>query len=527
MEPTQNRSAGTVNPLTGRTRTGGTFDTATGGAIPQAPTTAIPVSAIETTAPAPLTMPTPPPSTVNSQAAIASADQAIKSFQEQNLAFEQASVQKAAQKESETEQAIRNAVGLLGTESQVRNEMESQKGIPRMNEQLNNLTNQIIQATNNLREFDRFNVNEQNAMEVDASRRDITKRTFASMSREAQVKANVERANMAADIYALQSSSLVLQGNLQQATDMIDKALNAAYDPIRQELEMEKVFLQRNANRFDSAMTREANARLAVVEQQQAEIDRAIATVDAAVATGYASADDIKKMTSLSGNPEAQRAYAQSIIAKSAFDTMALDRAYKNAQIANVHDSIASRQEANQLRLAELFGKQQKDVLEQQEQKSLATEKALGIQSLAEKILNHSAFSSAIGPISSRIGGVASVSGLGGARAEFNALVDQLAGMLTLDNTKFLKGAMSDKDIELITNAASRLKAKGMSEDAYKSAVREVIDAAARTVTQNGLTTEQAIFFGYISPEEANVINNNFSSSLSTSSFDPSIYFKR
>jgi len=288
------------------------------------------------------------------------------------------------------------------------------------------------------------------------------------------------------------------------------------------------MFFQRNSQLFDSAQNREAGARLASIAQQQGEIDRAQDTVSAAVMSGYASAADIKQMTSLSGSPQEQRQYAQTIVAKGANDAMTLDRAYKNAQIANVYDTIQSRQDANEQRQLELIALTQKDAAATQEVKSLATEKALGIQSLAEKILNHKALSSAIGPISSTKFGAVGLSGLSGQRAEFNALVEQLAGQLTLENTKFLKGAMSDKDIGLITAAASRLTAKGVSEESYKAGVTEIIGASIRAVNTNGLTTEQAVFYGYLTPEEGALLDSQWQGPVQpTTAFDPAKFFNK
>jgi hypothetical protein len=169
-------------------------------------------------------------------------------------------------------------------------------------------------------------------MEVEAGKRDITKRTFASMSREAQVKANVERANMVADIYATQATAQLLQGNIEQATKDIDKALNSAYEPIRQQLQMEMMFFQRNGQRLDAAQNREANARMEVIRQEQREIDRAISLADAAVMSGGATADDIQQLTDPNATPTQQANIAMGIIGRKAREEYNLEKAIKGRQ---------------------------------------------------------------------------------------------------------------------------------------------------------------------------------------------------
>jgi hypothetical protein len=310
--------------------------------------TSIPVSAIESNAPAPLQLPEQPPSTINTGAAISSAENLTGNLQAQFTQEQEAEKAAAGLKESETERRIRESVGILGTESAARTEMEKKAGIPEANKALRQLTTGLAQATANLRQFDLDNVNTIEQMRVDASRRDITKRTFNAQSAEAGIQMAVQRAGMVASVYSQQASIQVLQDDIKGATESIDKALNAFYEPKRQELQMEMMFFQRNAQRFDTASQNVVNAKMKEIEQKQNEIDRAIMNVDTAVATGYATDADIQAMNGLSGDPQAQKEYADKIIAKS----MRAKVAQENARIAASNSATSWSQRAQAYNLA-------------------------------------------------------------------------------------------------------------------------------------------------------------------------------
>jgi hypothetical protein len=285
---------------------------------------------------------------VSAGTAIAGAEQLTGTLQQQEAQRTQAEVQQAGAKLSDSERAIREAVGIIGTEGQARTQLEDSAGMTQMKNQLNQLSNQLFNQTNALRQFDVDNVNTIEQMRVDASKRDITKRTFGAQSAEAGIQMAVQRANMVGELYATQSSVQLLQGNIQQAAESIDKALQSIYEPKRQELQMEMMFFQRNGQLFDSAQNRAANARMEVIRQEQAQIDRAIMNVDTAVASGYATDEDIKAMTGLSGDPKAQKEYADKIIAKA----MRAKVAQENARIAASNSATSWSQRAQAYNLA-------------------------------------------------------------------------------------------------------------------------------------------------------------------------------
>lgn len=324
----------------------------------------------------------------------------------------------------------------------------------------------------------------------------------------------------------LAAEASVLQGNIETASTLINNAMQDFYSD--RTLKNQNMI---NQLEYFSGLADEETSQLLKQEQRKYEEDqrqiiRAESAVDAAVSSGFASPEELKQITSLAGNPEAQTALAQKIVARGAADAMFMDRAFKQASIANIYDQMAARTQSNNQKLIELAEKQSLTEKEEREKKTLASEKALQIKSLAEKLRDHPALSTAIGPVSSKIGGFSTLAGASGQRAEVLALIDQLSGSLTLENTKYLKGAMSDKDLDLLAGAASRLKATGVGEPAYETAINEVIDVATRTINQNGLTTEQATFFGYVDSEEAQLLNDMWGNTEEiNSTFDAAKYF--
>ena len=61
--------------------------------------------------------------------------------------------------------------------------------------------------------------------------------------------------------------------------------------------------------------------RKLALEQENFKITQAVSSVNSAVASGFATADDVTTMTSLSGDPVAQKQYADKILAKTASRT--------------------------------------------------------------------------------------------------------------------------------------------------------------------------------------------------------------
>lgn len=95
--------------------------------------------------------------------------------------------------------------------------------------------------------------------------------------------------------------------------------------------------------------------------------------------------------------------------------------------------------------------------------------KAQEVLSVARSLLNDPKLNSAVGPISSMLPTVR------GETADFEANVNRLKSLLTLENLGLLKGAMSDKDLELLQSAASSLSTK-MSEQGFRNELNSIIN---------------------------------------------------
>jgi hypothetical protein len=305
-----------------------------------APSTNVPVAAIENNAPPALNIPQPTVPQVDASAALATSDQLTGSIQEQNLQQEQARADQAGTRLSDSERAIREAVGIIGTEGQARTQLEESAGMTQMKQQLNQLSNDLFNRTAQLRAFDLQSVEHMNAKEVEASRRDITKRTFASISREEQVKIGLERARLVSGIHETQATVHLLQGNIQMAAESIDKALQAIYEPKRQELQMEMMFFQRNAQLFDAAENRVANARMMGIQREMFEMDRAEDAVTRVTEMGYATPGEIQEMMKAE-TPFEQTKIAREIYARGAMQERQMDMALRQAQLAKMYNDLA------------------------------------------------------------------------------------------------------------------------------------------------------------------------------------------
>lgn len=294
---------------------------------PQPPTADIPVAAIDAQT-QPITLPEVTPPQVDVAGAQAAAGSVLDAAQADARAKEAA----AANALSESDRRIRETMGILGTESETRAQLEEQGGVNQFTQDVTQFTQRLRNQLAELDQFDLDNVNTLEQMRVDASKRDLTKRTYNAMSAEANIQNSVRRAGMVAQTRATIASVEVAQGNLKQATEQVDKALNAIYDPIRQGLALEMMFNERNYDQFTQAQKNSSDMKMAGIERQLADIDRAVNLSDSAVASGYATADDIQELVNLSSNPQAQAAFAVQILGKGARATVQLENAIKGRQ---------------------------------------------------------------------------------------------------------------------------------------------------------------------------------------------------
>lgn len=189
----------------------------------------------------------------------------------------------------------------------------------------------------------------------------------------------------------------------------------------------------------------------------------------------------------------------------------ALDREAKrasinasNASTANLYDQILARSAA--LRQSQATATTEQDKL--QIKATADTEQALGIKQLANELLTTDGLTAAIGVGFKKnvIGAIPFVSGdavSGTNRVNFEAKATRLANLLTLDNLKLMSGVLTDRDIRFLADAGSNLGQFNLSEAAYKAEINRIIATMDRTISNNGMTTEQAVFFGVLEAGDA------------------------
>jgi hypothetical protein len=179
------------------------------------------------------------------------------------------------------------------------------------------------------------------------------------------------------------------------------------------------------------------------------------------------------------------------------------------ASRANIYDQINARKEA--LRNAE-----QEAVTENEKaqvEKIKASEKALEIKKALTDLQTMSGKGAAVGAgfkkaLGGMLWGVSSDAVAGSARADFEAAAIRVKNLLTLDNLKLMSGVLSETDIKILETAGSNLANFSQSEDSYNKEIQRVIDTMNRNISNNGITTEQAAFWGVLQPDEVDAFNS-------------------
>lgn len=133
----------------------------------------------------------------------------------------------------------------------------------------------------------------------------------------------------------LAAEAAVLQGSVQTASTLINQAMSDYYND--RQLQNANMIQQLN---YFSGIADKQTAQLLQKEQRkyeedQAQIVRAQSAVDSAVSSGYATPEDMKQITALSGDPEAQGAYARSVVAQGAIQERMLSNMAQRASIAS------------------------------------------------------------------------------------------------------------------------------------------------------------------------------------------------
>jgi len=136
----------------------------------------------------------------------------------------------------------------------------------------------------------------------------------------------------------------ILQGNIETASALVSQAVQTAY----QDRTMRNTNLINQISSLQGVVDDQTGQLLTQearkYEQENFQMEQAVSSVNSAVASGFASADDVATMTSLSGDPEAQKQFADKIIAKGArtqyMNALAATQAARNAASKAAGDTV-------------------------------------------------------------------------------------------------------------------------------------------------------------------------------------------
>lgn len=136
----------------------------------------------------------------------------------------------------------------------------------------------------------------------------------------------------------------------------------------------------------------------------------------------------------------------------------------------------------------------------------------------ANELLNNQQYLDALSGVSSLTSFVPGSSGF-----DAEAKLNRILNTLTLDNLGLMTGVLTDKDIEILTGAATSLK-KGLDRDVLVAELTSIRDAAGSKISQDISLPIQAESYGY-TPDEQDEIDFIWLGD-SSSSVDYSSYFQ-
>jgi len=249
-----------------------------------------------------------------------------------------------------------------------------------------------------------------------------------------------------------------MQGNYETARQIaLDTARFASED---KRLELDNLIAQYNAiSEIVTGQEKQLiDQKKAEAEAEKAALERSQAAIDAAIMSGAATTQEMAQLNSTTVSDEQKQALAQSIVARGTaqdramdMEDRALDRRYREAQIANTYDQIQARRDA----LAAEIGDE--NIPTYSEGEALAAVDS--IQTI-DALKSHPGLNSSVGPIpGTRI----AVADQLGAKDDFIAEVDRLTKDLTLKNLISAKeqgatfGALSNAELALLSESATKI----------------------------------------------------------------------
>lgn len=400
-------------------------------------------------------------------------------------------------------QKARELAGLLGQDTgsaaDFRTQQNEQYGIPENLKQLQDIQLQLADRSTETK-VQNTRIGAAPGQTLNQAGREITQNDREAAIRDAGLAARAS----------------VLQGNIETASTLVSQAVQdftADRSFKNQQMIQQLSYFQGLADEQTGQLLEQEKRKY---EEDQANIERMQDAVDAAMASGAATEADIAQLTNPKLTDEERLAIAQGVVSRGAGELRNLSMEAQRASIAqsrastaNIYDQIASRQTA--LREAALNATTEEEAIKAQ--LTADSEQALSIKSLAEDLKNEAGLNDAVGVgfKKSVVGSIPFVSGdaiEGTARADFEAKATRLGDLLTLDNLDLMKGVLTDKDIQILANAGSNLKNFDMSEKAYNAEIDRIVSTMNRTISNNGITPEQASFWGVLAPSDVDTFNS-------------------
>lgn len=290
----------------------------------------------------------------------------------------------------------------------------------------------------------------------------------------------------------LAARAAVLQGNIETASTLVNQAVQFAYQD--RTLRNQNLINQINDLRgtVDNQTQQLLDAEQRKYEEDQAQIQRIQGAVDAAMASGAATSQDIAKLTSPNVSDEERLALAQSIAARGAAELRNLEIADRQASIRSSNASAALReQELKDVIAAGNDPAQVSDSLSQLNFLRDTVQRVIGgdvTDAEGNVIQSYDALYEGAAPAKFAEGFRQRFMGGDTTFSRLEAQVDTLrANMLTLATDpsikQFFGPQMSDADVRLMTAAGTTLRPGSQSPEELKAEAMRIDDLLNRMQT--------------------------------------------
>jgi hypothetical protein len=327
----------------------------------------------------------------------------------------------------------------------------------------------------------------------------------------------------------LAARAAVLQGNIETGRALANDAVNIALQDrtfqanakLQQISQLEKV-VDEETRQLLEVEKRNYEAELAKIQEVKDNVSNAI--------VNGASQSEIAQLNSPDISDDEKIALAQAITARGV-------NQMRNLEIESKRSAISANYASINLAERKFQYEQQKDALafeleamknsgvitEEQAANQQKVEQALNLKDLVGQIRGHAGFNLSVGSPGSRVfslteGGAAGqlYNYLSGQGEGFDALYDQLTENLTLSNLDKMSGVLTDRDIQVLRSAATRLR-KTTTEQEFLGVLDEMDATFQRSVDQYGVTPQQAKFYYGADQDALNEIDTMWDGGYNTS----------